>query len=129
MTNVDHDHGVELYNFPTPGELPQLTWLGPVYTSALVDQLDAGLRRQDAGNELIALKSEAPPQLEATVKGGGPAGVVSAQLARFELQALVRDGNGRHWRLRGRLTLVGEQLDAGRTAVRSGFDLASAEAV
>lgn len=128
MMNVGGDHGVELYDFPGPRDLPQLGWLGPDYTLAVVSYLGTGLREQDAGTELIALKCEAPPQLEATVKGGSR-GVISAQQARFDLQVLVRDGNGQHWRLRGRMTCTGERLDMDAPAVGMAFDLASAEAV
>src|SRR5919109_4891259 len=91
MTSVEGNHGVELYEFPAPRDLPQLGWLGPDYTSAVVSNLSAGLRKQDAGTELIAVKCEAQPQLEATVKGSGPRDVISGQQARFDLQVLVRD--------------------------------------
>jgi hypothetical protein len=101
----------------------------PDYTSAVVSNLSAGLREQDAGTELIAVKCEASPQLQATVKGRGPRDVISAQQARFDLQVLVRDGNGQHWRLRGRMTCTGDRLDTDEPAVDVTFDLASAEAV
>jgi hypothetical protein len=129
MTSVESTDGVELYEFPAPRDVPQLSWLGPDYTSAVVSNLSAGLREQDAGTELIAVKCEAPPQLDATVKGSGPRDVISAQQARFDLQLLVRDGNGQHWRLRGRMTCTGHRLDTDEPAVDVTFDLASAEAV
>ena len=129
MAEVEGTDGVELYEFPAPRDVPQLGWLGPDYTAAVVSNLVAGLREQDAGSELIAVKCEAPPQLEVTVEGRGPRDVISGQQARFDLQVLVRDGNGRHWRLRGRLTCTGERLDTHEPAVGVTFDLASAEAV
>ena len=129
MTSVEGSHGVELYEFPPPRDVPQLGWLGPDYTSAVVSSLAAGLYEQDAGAELIAVKCEAPPELEATVKGSGPRNVISGQQARFDLQVLVRDGNGRHWRLRGRMTCTGERLDTDEPTAGMTFDLASAEAV
>jgi hypothetical protein len=129
MASAEGTDGVELYEFPAQRDVPQLGWLGPDYTSAVVSNLGAGLREQDAGTELIAVKCEAPPQLEATVKGSGPREVVSGQQARFDLQVLVRDGNGQHWRLRGRMTCTGDRLDTDEPAVGVTFDLASAEAV
>ena len=129
MTSVDDPHGVELYEFPPPRDVPQLRWLGPDYTSAVVSSLLAGLREQDAGAELIAVNCEAPPEFEATVKGSGAPNVISGQQARFDLQVLVRDGNGQHWRLRGRMTCTGELLDTDEPTGGVAFDLASAEAV
>ena len=129
MANGGADHGVELYDFPAPRDVPQLSWLGPDYTSAVVSNLGAGLRRQDAGTELIAIRCEAPPQLEATVRGGGSRGVISGQRARLELQVLVRDGSGQAWRLRGQMTCTGQRLGTDESAVRVSFDLAGAEAV
>jgi hypothetical protein len=125
MTN-GADHGVDLCDFPAPRDVPQAYWLGPAYTTAVVENLGAGLRRQDAATELIGVKCEAPPQLEATVRGSG---VVSAQRACFDLQVLVCDGNGRHWRLRGRMTCTGERLDTDEPTLDVAFDLASTEAV
>jgi hypothetical protein len=64
MTSVEGTDGVKSYEFPASRDVPQSGWLGPDYTTTVVSGLGAGLREQDAGTELIAVKCEAPPQLE-----------------------------------------------------------------
>jgi hypothetical protein len=88
MTSVVGTDGVELYEFPASRDVPQLGWLGPDYTSTVGSNLGAGLREQDVGTELIAVKCGAPPQLEATVKGSGTRDVISGW--RGELAAAIR---------------------------------------
>jgi hypothetical protein len=68
-------------------------------------------------------------ELEANAKGRGSRDVISAQQARFDLQVLVRDGNGRPWRLRWRMTCTGERFETDKPAVGVTFDLAGTNAV
>jgi hypothetical protein len=110
----------ELWGFPPPGRLPQLSWIGPDYVSILVHDLARGLQRQDPGTQVMGVRCDAEPTLRTSV---GPAGVIRGQDVVFALQIFVCDGGGRLWRLRGRLTYVGRALGTARASVSHYWEL------
>jgi hypothetical protein len=118
--------GSEVYGFPPPGQLPQLGWLGPDYVSVLVHDLTRGLLRQDSGTQVLGVRCEAEPALQASVDA---AGVIRAHEASFRLQVFVQDGAGRAWRLSGRWTYAGRELGTAAASVVHYWQLFSADGV
>ncbi|MFG2002771.1 hypothetical protein ACGFNU_26785 [Spirillospora sp. NPDC048911] len=118
--------GPELYGFPPPDMLPDLRWLGPDYVSVLVYDLTQGLLRQDSGTQVMGVRCEAPPDLQASVD---PAGVIRAHDATFPLQVFVQDGTGRPWLLTGRWTYSGRGLGSPTASITHFWHLDSAQGV
>jgi hypothetical protein len=118
--------GSEVYGFPPPGRLPQLRWLGPDYVSVLVHDLTQGLLRQDSGTQVLGVRCEADPALQASAD---PAGVIRSHEASFQLQVFVQDGSGRPWRLNGRWTYAGRDLGTSAASVVHYWQLFSADGV
>jgi hypothetical protein len=110
----------EPLGFPPPGRLPQLRWIGPDYVSVLVRDVARGLLRQDPGTQVMGVRCDGEPTLQTSVD---PAGVIRGQDAAFALQVFLRDGGGRLWRLRGRLTYVGRALGTAGAAVTHYWEL------
>jgi hypothetical protein len=115
-----------VYGFPPPGQLPQLRWLGPDYVSVLIHDLTQGLLRQDSGTQVMGVRCEADPVLQASVD---PVGVIRAHEASFRLQVFVQDGAGRPWRLTGRWTYTGRDLSTITASITHYWELFSAEGV
>ncbi len=107
--------GPQLYGFPPPEVLPRLRWLGGGYSAMLARDLESGLRRQDPGTRLRAVRCESDPLV--TTAGVDRSGVPRAQDATFALEVLLVDGTGLSWRLRGRWTYAGRDLGTPRAGV------------
>jgi hypothetical protein len=112
--------GTEPLGFPPLQRLPQLRWIGPDYVSVLIYDLARGLLRQDPGTQVMGVRCDGEPALRTLADRTG---VIRGQDAAFVLQVFVRDGGGRLWRLRGRLTYVGRALGTAAASVTHYWEL------
>lgn len=121
--------GIDTYNFPTDlfGH-PLLAWMGDDYVRFVASELLRRFRQQDAGCEMVAIKSEERPRLRTIADER--TGTVQSVTAEFNLQVLLLASSGEHWRLRGDGRFTATGLDqAERAPVTVGFDVQSAEEV
>lgn len=116
----------EVYGFPPPVGLPELRWLGPDYVSVLLYDLTQGLLRQDSGTQILGVRCDAEPDLQASAD---QAGVIRAHDARFRLEIYLQDGVGRPWRLHGQWTYEGRDLGSPAASITHHWELYSAEGV
>jgi hypothetical protein len=95
---LDDEGDFDAYNFPDDEDTQRLlSWMGDDFVSSVGSSVFKGLRRQDPGCELIAIKCEAPPEIKPYVLPGS--GNLSSMEVTFKLQVALRASNGQVWRM------------------------------
>ncbi len=116
----------DTYDFPTDENVAtMLFWLGDDYLATLLDDLQAGFRKQDPGSELLAVRCQERPRFLTAVRKGTDE--ITGMMVTFPLQILVRDGAGYAWRLFATMRYEGEALDTDRPSILHQVDIERSE--
>lgn len=121
-------NGTDFHNFPSRETVEHsLFWMGDNYLLKIQNDFTEQLRAQDAGTTVIAIKSQTEPEFQHTVSSGN--GTIHAVTVTFQLQVLVKDGSGKHWRLNGTCVYAGTELHTENPELNMDFELKSADPV
>ncbi len=101
---------VSLEGFPQDEETrAALYWMGDDYARTLATRLARHLAADDPAGTMLALRCLQPPKLN--VDAAEDDGRVLAVDADFEVEAVMRSGDGSRWALRIALRYQADQLD------------------
>jgi hypothetical protein len=127
------NENIEIDGFPQDEDTTRmLYWMGNDYVSYILNELFDGLRKQDLGTRLLAVKCEGQPDFLSAWKKHptkDDVRLVSRMEVTFDLQLLVEDSRQMRWRLYVKVVYRAENLDMPESSkVRGSFNIIKAEA-
>lgn len=118
---------IGIHNFPDGADIDRmLDQADEDHVLLMVEQLQAGLRRQDPGTVVLQVRADGPPEVLSRARMDGQTGgaTLMGVTVAYPVTVLVQDGEEDLWRLWGKMTLVKQGIGTDDPSLQFDFDLA-----